>query len=98
MSTILDANESLKKKSSWRFEEDDAAYYMCPSCDYVTDDCDCCCPECEEADMVVTTIHEGDKCEMCEQEFLCYEDGYVPRDIKYSAYILCKECYNKLED
>ena len=89
---------SKYKKSDFDYEEDYIISAECEDCGHITEDesdFDNNCPECG-GNLINTTSHEDCKCAICQRHFDMFEDVY--RYVKDSDTMICKECYEDLEE
>lgn len=86
------------KVKEFDFEEDFIISAECEDCGYYTEDendFENNCPECG-GNLINETSHEDCKCSICNCRIDIWEDAY--RYKKEHDILICKECYEKLEN
>lgn len=89
----------ILRKSDFNLEHDTLVFYECNECgeydinpetDIVTE-----CPVCGGHEIMNETCHEGLRCNLCNGLFDPWDEAYRG---KGKPMLICRECYNLLED
>lgn len=86
------------KAEDFTFEEDFIISAECEECGYRTEDeneFDYDCPECGGT-LINETSHEDFRCAICNHHIDMWDDVY--RHNENSEIMICKDCYEDLED
>lgn len=78
------------------FQEDFIIQQECEDCGWSDDEPeeDTECPECESANIMNYTSHEGLECNVCEKRLDMWEDAYVDTS---EGNMYCESCVRKIE-